>query len=110
MRWTRRRDPAISAIDLPGKRGCERTDSRIFQCYFQDFGPEIGDLRVFTGFDEEFFVRSIVDVDNSQGLPASLRASQGLVASGAGVDLSLRRGGSHNALRESGRNARSDRG
>lgn len=54
---------------------------RVLQCYFQEFG-EIGDVRVFTGFDEDFFVRSTVDVDNSRGLPASLRASQGLVATG----------------------------
>jgi hypothetical protein len=60
---------------------------RILQCYFQDLGPEIGDVRVFTGFDEDFFVKSIVDLNNSRRLPASLRASQGLVASGAGVDL-----------------------
>jgi len=60
---------------------------RILLCYFQDFGPEIGDVRVFTGFDEDFFVWSTVDVENSRGLSASLRASQGLVASGAGVDL-----------------------
>ncbi len=25
---------------------------RILQCYFQDFGPEIGDVRVCTGFDK----------------------------------------------------------
>ena len=60
---------------------------RILHCYFQDFSPEIGDVRVFTGFDEDFFVWSTVDLENSRGLPASLRASQGLVASGAGVDL-----------------------
>jgi hypothetical protein len=60
---------------------------RILQCYFQGFGPEIGDVRVFTGFDEDFVVWSTVDVEISRGLPASLRASQGLVASGARVDL-----------------------
>jgi hypothetical protein len=40
---------------------------RILQCYFQDLGPEIGYVRVFTGFDEDFFVKSILDVDNSRG-------------------------------------------
>ena len=29
---------------------------RMLHCYFQDFGPEISDVCVFTGFDEDFFV------------------------------------------------------
>lgn len=57
---------------------------RIIQCYFEDFDPEIGDVPVFTGFDEDFFVRSIVDADNSRELPTSLRPFQGLVAIGRG--------------------------
>ena len=48
---------------------------RILHCYFQDFGPEIGDVRVFNGFNEDFFVWPTIDVENSRGLPASLRAS-----------------------------------
>jgi len=39
----------------------------MLQCYFQDLDPEIGDVGVFIGFDEDSFVKSIVDVDNSRG-------------------------------------------
>jgi len=75
MRWTRRRDLAISEPICPGSADdVNRLAVRILHCYFQDFGPEIGDVRVFTGFDEDFFVWSTVDVENSRGLPASLRA------------------------------------
>jgi hypothetical protein len=40
---------------------------RILRCYFQNLDPEIGDVRVFAGFDEDSFVKSIVDVDDTRG-------------------------------------------
>jgi hypothetical protein len=40
---------------------------RMLQCYFQNLDAEIGDVRVFAGFDEESFVKSTVDMDNTRG-------------------------------------------
>jgi hypothetical protein len=68
MRWARCPDLAISTTFCPESADDVNGPTvRILQCYFQNFDPEIGDVRVFAGFDEDSFVKSIVDVDDTRG-------------------------------------------